>query len=207
MDRTLKCGKYTVAGEDSTSIYFDILDEDYKLVETIEMPMTGSAFKDGDFTSHFKQRIAIAVARKYDSNARDIIECVNKANARMMHIAHSAKTDPFAYIANAKEIADLLLVISDQLTESDRRTYELYRSVKANLDAFTEDPENMDEEVALSMGHLDAYHQIRVRRLLEAKRAAEAAMERAKVLEAKKVEREAKRKAEKEAKKSNVKVA
>lgn len=155
MKQILRCGNYTTTGM-AQGISIDILDIDYKKVDNLYIPYASTIFKDGDFTPNFKERVAIEVCKHYDENAEQVIKAVNDMTTLMGKHAKEAKDDAFRYLDYAEEIADLIVVLAEQISITDRWTYNLYKSVKANLSAFTQAPHKMHPEVAKCMGYTQA---------------------------------------------------
>ena len=172
MKDKLFCGSYTTSGEAADTIYINIIDGKFRVKETLLCECTKDSFENGDFSTTFIRKTALAVAKHYNKNAFKIIKKVTSLNTAMRDHQVAATRDPFHYFDNAGEIAEFLSKVP-RVTEGERNIYNLFASVQDNLRAFTKEIYMMDDIVALRLGYpreLIAEEKEAARKRLEASR-------------------------------------
>lgn len=151
MEERLFCGTYTTTGEMEKTIQINIINKDFKKVETLVFPCV-NAFAKGDFTPSFIRKTAMAVALHYDPRAREIVTRVEEFNRDMKRHTIEASNDAFYWYDSRREILEAFTYIAP-LSESEKNAYTLFESTAENLRAFSKEIYMLDEIVALRLGY------------------------------------------------------
>lgn len=171
MKNRLYCGKYKITGKRHDVLAVEIIDDDFAVVKTLKFGLEG-AFKDGDFAASFIRRTALTIAEKFHPGARKIIKNVAALNNPMLEHQRASLRDPFHYFTFAVDIINHLAGVMP-IPEEERNAYNLYSSVKENLNAFSKDIWAIDEKVALRLGFTKDYVQEEKARVLAKRREAQ----------------------------------